>query len=146
MPDYTTMKLPAERHAQLKQMAANMGDVNVSEVLAKLIEFAQGKGLIDHDIPGVRINSLSGWLAIKFEDGKTVNFSFEEAARLASAIRDYLTGERGAKAESENFSLKGKGQGIAISIPANSQTPKVFDRGLAAEFARMVERAVDVTA
>lgn len=145
MPDYTTMKLPAERHAQLKQMAANMGGVNVSEVLAKLIEFAQGKGLIDHDIPGVTITSLPDCLAIEFEEGDIFSFSFEEAGRLAFAIRAYLSGERGAKAEEENFSLKGKGQGIAISIPANRQPPKVFDRGLAAEFARLIERMPGVT-
>lgn len=140
------MKVPAERHAQLKQMAANMGGVNVSEVLAKLIEFAQGKGLIDQDIPGVRINSLSGGLAIKFQDGETVKFSFEEAARLASAIRDYLSGERSAKVDGECFSLKGKGQGIAISIPGNGEAQKVFDRGLATDFARLIENAAPATA
>jgi len=140
MPDYTTMKVPSERHAQLKQMAANMGRVNVSEVLAKLIELAQNEGLIDHGIPGVKINALSDGIAIKFDEGETRGFSHEEAGRLASEIRDYLSGERSAKTDSENFSLKGKGQGLAISIPANG-TPKVFDRGLAAEFARLIDNA-----
>lgn len=146
MSNHPSLKVPAERITQLKEMAANMGGVNISECLAKLIEFAQREGLIDHAIPGVQINALSDGIAIKFDKDETRAFSIEEAGHLASAIRAYLSGDRSAKVESENFSLKGKGQGIAISIPANSQTPKVFDRGLSAEFARLIERAAPATA
>ena len=38
-----------------------------------------------------------------------------------------------------NFALAGKGQGLSVAIPAFSDTPKVFDRGLADEFARLIE-------
>ncbi|KGB82005.1 hypothetical protein JT55_10040 [Rhodovulum sp. NI22] len=129
-------------------MAANMGAVNMSEVLAKLVEFAQNEGLIAHEIPGVQINALADGLAIKFDDGETVGFSFEDAARLASEIRGFLSGEPSAKTvisinadKQINFGLKGRGQGIAISIPAKSPA-KVFDRGLADEFARLIEMAL----
>ena len=145
MSNHPTLKVPPERLAQLREMAANMGGVNVSEVLAKLIEFAQREGLIDHAIPGVRINALSDGVAIKFDEGETVGFSYEEAGQLAFEIRKYLSGERSAKTDNENFSIKGKGQGVAVSIPANSETPKVFDRGLAAEFARLIDNAAHTT-
>lgn len=148
MSNHPTLKVPQERITQLKQMAANMGAVNMSEVLAKLIEFAQNEGLVAHEIPGVKINALADGVAIKFDDGETVGFSFEEAARLASEIRDFLKGERAAKTvisintgKQMNFALKGRGQGIAISIPANSPA-KVFDRGLADEFTRLIEMAL----
>ncbi|MFC2967711.1 hypothetical protein [Acidimangrovimonas pyrenivorans] len=149
MSNHPTLKVPQERITQLKQMAANMGAQNMSEVLAKLIAFAQNEGLIAHEIPGVKINALADGLAIKFDDGETVGFSSEDAARLASEIRAFLAGERTAKQvismnadKRANFALKGKGQGIAVSIPAFSKTPKVFDRGLADEFARLIERAL----
>lgn len=148
MSNHPTLKVPQERITQLKQMAANMGAVNMSEVLAKLIEFAQSEGLVAHEIPGVKINALSDGVAIKFDDSETVGFSFEEAARLASEIRDFLTGERSPNTlisigadKQMKFGLKGKGQGIAISIPAKSEA-KVFDRGLASEFARLIDMAL----
>ncbi|MDE4173673.1 hypothetical protein PXK01_05875 [Phaeobacter sp. PT47_59] len=148
MSNHPTLKVPQERITQLKQMAANMGAVNMSEVLAKLIEFAQSEGLIAHEIPGVKINALADGLAIRFDDGETIGFSHSEAAQLASEIRDFLSGERSAKtvisinAEKQmNFGLKGRGQGIAISIPADAPA-KMFDRGLADEFARLIEMAL----
>ncbi|WP_424976807.1 hypothetical protein [Leisingera sp. S232] len=148
MSNHPTLKVPQERITQLKQMAANMGAVNMSEVLAKLVEFAQNEGLIAHEIPGVKINALPDGLAVKFDDGETVGFSFEDAARLATEIRGFLDGERDEKTvismnsdKQMNFGLKGKGQGIAISIPANSEA-KVFDRGLTAEFARLIDMAI----
>lgn len=152
MSNHPTIKLPHERLTQLKQMAANMGAVNMSEVLAKLIEFAQSEGLIAHEIPGVKINALADGLAIRFDDGETVGFSHAEAAQLASEIRAFLSGEPNAKTvisinadKQMNFGLKGKGQGIAISIPAKSEA-KVFDRGLAAEFARLIDMALSKAA
>lgn len=148
MSNHPTIKLPHERLTQLKQMAANMGAVNMSEVLAKLIEFAQNEGLVAHEIPGVKINALADGLAIKFDDGETVGFSHAEAAQLASEIRAFLSGEANARTlisinadKQMNFGLKGRGQGIAISIPANSEA-KVFDRGLASEFARLIDMAL----
>lgn len=142
------VQLAPERHAQLKEMAANMGGVTLSEVLAKLIEFAQNDGLIAHEIPGVKISALSDGLAIKFDNGETVGFSFDDAARLASEIRGFLSGDRDEKLvlsmnakQQINFGIKGRGQGVAISIPAMAPA-KVFDRGLAAEFARLIERAL----
>lgn len=146
MSNHPTLKVPQERITQLKQMAANMGAVNMSEVLAKLIEFAQNEGLVAHEIPGVTINALADGLAIKFDDGEYVKFSFEEAALLASEIRAFLSGEPktviSINADKQmNFGLKGKGQGIAISIPAKSAA-KVFDRGLASEFARLIDMAL----
>lgn len=148
MSHLPSVKMAPERVTQLKQMAANMGATNMSEVLAKLIEFAQTEGLLAHEIPGVGINTLADGLAIKFDDRETVGFSFDDAARLASEIREFLAGGRGEKlvlgmsADKQlNFGLKGRGQGIAISIPANAPA-KVFDRGLASEFARLIERAL----
>lgn len=145
MSHLPSIKMAPERVTQLKQMASNMGAVNLSEVLAKLVELAQSEGLIAHEIPGVKINALADGLAITFDEGETVAFSFAEAARLATEIRDFLAGAREAKAvismnadKRLNFFLKGRGQGIAISIPANAEA-KVFDRGLAAEFARLID-------
>jgi|GEM_PF-6170730 len=140
------IQLAPERHAQLKQMAANMGGVNISEALAKLIELAQNEGLISHEIQGVKISALSDGLAIKFDEGETVGFSYEEAAWLAAGIHAFLAGERNKKFASRNYAVKGRGQGIAISIPAESEGSKVFDRGLADEFARLLERAAPATA
>ena len=142
------IQLAPERHIQLKEMAANMGGVNLSEVLAKLIEFAQNEGLITHEIPGVKINALSDGVTIKFDDAAPTPFSFADASRLATEIRDFLSGDRDEKLvlgmnenQEMSFGLKGRGQGIAISIPATSPA-KVFDRGLAAEFARLIEMAL----
>ncbi|KRS11033.1 hypothetical protein XM53_18310 [Roseovarius atlanticus] len=146
MSNHPTLKVPQERITQLKQMAANMGAVNMSEVLAKLIELAQSQGLINHEIPGVHINELQDGLVIRFDDGELTGFSFDEAGSLASEIRSFLSGERDGKAKEGTsathgkFSLKGKGQGIAVSIPADGEA-KVFDRGLASEFARLIEMA-----
>ncbi|MDO6521288.1 hypothetical protein Q4578_06800 [Shimia thalassica] len=149
MSNHPTIKVPHERLTQLKQMAANMGAVNMSEVFAKLIAYAQSEGLIAHEIPGVKINALSDGLAIKFDDGETVGFSFEEAARLTSEIRAYLAGEREKQKvislnndRAANFALAGKGQGLSVAIPAFGEKPKVFDRGLADEFARLVDMAL----
>lgn len=146
MSNHPTLKLPHERLSQLKQMAANMGAVNMSEVLAKLIEFAQNEGLIAHEIPGVKINALSDGLAIRFDEGETVGFSHAEARQFANEIRGFLAGEPSVRTvisinadKKMNFALKGKGQGIAISIPATG-APKVLDRGLATELARLIEK------
>lgn len=148
MSNLPSVKMAPERVTQLKQMAANMGAVNMSEVLAKLIAFAQNEGLVEHAIPGVKINALADGIAIKFDDGETVGFASDDAQRLASEIRDFLNGERGPKtvistnaSQQMDFCLKGRGQGIAISVPANAPA-KVFDRGLASEFARLIEKAL----
>ncbi len=148
MSNHPTLKVPQERITQLKQMAANMGAVNMSEVMAKLIEFAQSEGLIAHEIPGVKINAFSNGLAIKFDDGETVGFTFDEAARFASEIKDFLAGERSNQhvmsinaQKKMNFALKGRGQGIAVSVPADA-APKLLDRGLATELARLIEMAI----
>lgn len=148
MSNHPTLKVPQERIIQLKQMAANMGAVNMSEVMAKLVEFAQSEGLISHEIPGVKINALTNGLTIKFGDGETVGFSFDEAARFASEINGFLAGKRCNQyvisindPKKMNFALKGRGQGIAVSVPADA-TPKLFDRGLATELARLIEMAI----
>lgn len=145
MSNLPSVKMAPERVIQLKQMASAMGGVNMSEVLAKLVEFAQNEGLIAHEIPGVKINALSDGLAIKFDDGETIGFSFAEAARLATEIQEFLAGDRSNSAvismNSErklNFFLRGRGQGIAISIPADADA-KIFDRGLASEFSRLIQ-------
>ena len=146
MSNHPTIKLSHERLTQLKEMAANIGAVNMSEVLAKLIEFAQNEGLVAHEIPGVKINVLADGLVIKFDDGEYVKFSISEAAIFASEIRTFLSGEPktviSINADKQmNFGLKGRGQGIAISIPAKSPA-KVLDRGLASEFARLIDMAL----
>ncbi|KAA8606026.1 hypothetical protein AL036_16400 [Salipiger aestuarii] len=119
-------------------MAANMGGVNMSEVLAKLVEFAQSEGLIAHEIPGVKINKLSNGLVIKFDEEKSTSFDFDQAESLVNEIRAFLAGDRTSGTLTADATLKGKGQGIAIAIPATAPA-KVFDRGLAAEFARLIE-------
>ncbi|WP_298494820.1 hypothetical protein [uncultured Maritimibacter sp.] len=142
------VQLAPERHLQLKRLAEALGGVNISEALGKLIELAMSEGLIEHEIPGIRINALHDGIAIAFENGATQGFSFEEAADLAASIRRTVGKEAAPLKEIDSqiepnpkFAIKKTGHGLSISIPAAS-APKSLDRSLGNEFARLIEKAI----
>lgn len=144
----TTIRLPRDRVNQLRQVAQGMNDATLSEALGAIFKMAREQGLVAHGIPSVQINALDDGLAIKFDEGETVGFSFDEAQRIANEIRNCLAGKNEGQrlvhmceAHAGSFWVHGRGNAVAIAMPVNSD-PKMFTRDLAAELADLLEHEI----
>ncbi|OWU84469.1 hypothetical protein ATO6_12310 [Oceanicola sp. 22II-s10i] len=145
-----TIQLPRERLEQLRQLSLGMPDTTMSAVIGELLNLARREGLIGHDIPGVTINALSDGIAIRFEDGPTSGFSFEEAAGIAETIRKFVAGDRPkggvmifAASHKSVFHIVGKGQGIEVkTISGSREGSKILTRDLTMELAEVLDRVV----
>lgn len=142
----TQIKLPTDRVNQLREVARGMGEnTTLSAALGGIFKMYREQGMLSHGIPSVQINSLADGLAIKFDEGQTVGFSFTDAQRLATEIRNCLAGaNEGQKIihmlsdHAGSFMVHGHGNAIGVSLPM-SVPPKMFSRDLALELADLVE-------
>lgn len=150
MNSLITLKLPRDRVEQLRQFSRGMNNATISATLGAVFEAARAQGLIPYGIPSVTIDSGVGGVTIHFEGQRGAKFSSAEARWLADAVRNYLSGEQaGAKntcserssTSSNHFSVQGRGNAVAIAIPADAD-PKMFTRDLALEFADLIEQEI----
>lgn len=140
------IKLPADRIAQLRQIAADMDGGTMSAALGRLLKLARDQGYVAHGIPSVAINSIGDELQIKLGEGKAVLFSLDDLQKMADTVRDFLAGNldngRGQIVvrmfKGGGFSILGRGNGVKIAIPIGAE-PFVFTRDLAEEFADLLE-------
>lgn len=148
MSNLPGVKLPRERLEQLRQLVQNVPNATISEAIGAVLKMAREQGRIDIGIPGVEFHALSDGIAIRIDSGEFAGFSFDEAERIANEIRKFVAGEREnagtiilCDTHESTFMVKGKGRGVAISIPANA-APKVLTHDLARELADVIEHEI----
>lgn len=150
MNSLITLKLPRDRVEQLRQFSRDMNNATMSATLGAVFKAARAQGVIPYGIPSVTVDPKAEGLAIHFEGRRGATFSFAEARLLVDSVLGYLSGEQvdeknmrteGSSTSSGNFSIRGRGNAVAISIPAEAD-PKMFTHDLALEFAELIERTL----
>jgi hypothetical protein len=141
-----TLQLPAERLAQLKELAVVFGGstpATLSETIGNLISLARDQGLIDHGIPGIQLHCLSDGLVMNFDGGQPTELSFSGARMMSTQVRNYLSGVK-VELEPESdtiFEVAGKG-GNAVVVKFGG-IEKVLSRDVAKDFADLIETSVN---
>ena len=141
-PNSTHLRLPIERHAKLKQIAASLGDGStLGDAFAAMLRSYIDAGNVDHEIPGVSVNAFHDGLAIGFDDRLPVALSRAQAEKLARAI-DALTtgGERPVIDVDQPWSVSRCGNGYVIGLSDGSR--KVWARDVAEDFVWLIQRAL----
>lgn len=139
-PQNPTIKLPAERIAQLKAIAAAHDLPSVADAVGYLIRNEIKKGTIPADIPGFDIKAHKGRVSIAFDGGHPTLISMVGARKLAKTIVNVLNGEPNLVSIDDDFAVIRQGIGIRISMPISS-SGKVVSRDIARDVAAGIERA-----
>lgn len=137
----TMIRVAGERKAQLEQFAASQG-VSMSAALGKLVKAIQDQGLIDHDIPGVRIDRLADGLAVAFDDHQPTGFSQDAALQLAAVVRSFVDGTERSKTVASvdnDYVVSRRGSAFTVLIPFVDGVTKTWGADLALEFADLLE-------
>ncbi|MEP1992107.1 MULTISPECIES: hypothetical protein [Rhodobacterales] len=147
MTQHQRIKLPADRAAQIKDMAEQHGISN-STAIGKLFRALNQDTDVPCDIPSVEINALSDGLAIRFERNSVTGFNFVAVAKITKMIREYLAGEHAGKKnvamcgeEGGTLTIWRAGNGFKMAIPA-AAPEKNFTPDLLEDFADLLDHAV----
>lgn len=135
-----TIKLPPERVAQLKAIAAALDLPSVADTVGFLIRAEIKRGTIPASIPGFEIAPSRGKVRIAFDGGHPTLVSKDAARRFAKTITDVLDGEPSMVSMDDDFAVIRQGTGIRLSIPMTAQG-KVMARDVARDVAALIERA-----
>ncbi|MER3357843.1 MAG: hypothetical protein RLQ73_28275, partial [Hoeflea sp. D1-CHI-28] len=138
-----------DRAQQLRNLATAKG-TSLSGAVGALMKLLYEHTETEHNIPSVEVNVLADGLAIRFPNSPTTGFSFDAAAKIADAVREYLDGQHAGEknahltdpdTHANSFAIWRRGNSIKIAIPMNAPE-KNFTHDLAEEFADLLDNAV----
>lgn len=138
-PQNPTIKLPAERIAQLKAIATALDLPSVADAVGHLIRNEIKKGTIPDAIPDIAVKAYRGKVSIAFDDGLPVLISKQAAGKLAETIEGAVSGGPSQANLDYDFAVLRQGNGIRIRVPFGTDG-KMLSRDLARDLARILKR------
>lgn len=137
------ISLSFERHAQLSELRDALGLQSYSETVGKLLAAVRPLYEIPHTIPGVGMFVIDEGVSLRFDNGKRIGLSHDGARLLAKLIREYVADPKPRKtaliSAEHLFAVRGVGRAVAVCLPADTKSPKLFAPDLALEFADLLE-------
>lgn len=136
----------AERHEQLKAIAAALGGLSIAETLGHLINAEIARGTIPDTIPGVTIKRVPDGVYIALDPDTPALLTLDGARKLAELVRDLADPTKRSATTvidlDHRFSAGRKGNGVQITVPFPG-SPRSFSRDLARDLARLLLTAAD---
>ncbi|PTE20121.1 hypothetical protein C5F48_19190 [Cereibacter changlensis JA139] len=135
----------AERHEQLRAIAAAKGGWTVAETLAHLINAEIARGTIPDELPGITIRRVANGVLIALDPESPAVLPLESARALGELVADLAdaTSRRSGEFNLQHgFMTARRGQAVQVAVPLGGET-RNFSRDLARDFARLVLVEVD---
>lgn len=140
LPQLPSIKLPAERITQLKDIAAALGLSSPAEVVGHMVRAEIAKGTIPDTLPGVNITATAEGVAIALDDQPAAHYGKAEALNLATVLDHAANGGRSLIDLDADFIVARVGNGIKVNVPLAGQD-RMLSRDLARDLARLIRSA-----
>ena len=146
MAQFVMLKLPAERHSQLKELAKAYG-VSMVALITKWINAEIATGVIPDELPGFDVTPAYGKVVLSIQRRQLAPWAPADAILFAASLEEYS--EKMADRRILNLDLAGlpliSRTGSALTIEAEAidgrRIKRIVSPGVARDVARLIRAA-----